>query len=66
MDNLPLQFIGGFLTQVDSSDTAPQRLALVVDTRSIGFDEHLDDLRALRRPLTGSGSCSSTRRTSRS
>ena len=44
VDNLPLQFIGGFLTQIDSSETAPQRLALVVDTRSIGFDEHLDEL----------------------
>ena len=44
VDNLPLQFVAGFLTQIDSSKTAPQRLALVVDSRSIGFDEHLDQL----------------------
>ena len=44
VDNLPLHFVGGFLDQINESESAPQRLALVVDTRSIGFDEHLNDL----------------------
>lgn len=44
VDNLPLQYVGVFLEQINESGDAPQRLALVVDTRSIGFDEHLDIL----------------------
>ena len=44
VDNLPLQYVGGFLKQINESGDAPQRLALVVDTRSIGFDEHLNIL----------------------
>ena len=44
VDNLPLAFVGGFLAQVGSAETGPDRLAMVVDTRSIGFDAHIDEL----------------------
>ena len=44
VDNLPLSFMSDFLERISESETGPQRLAMVVDTRSIGFDEHLDDL----------------------
>ncbi len=44
VDNLPLEFVGDFLTQIGESESGPQRLAMVVDTRSIGFDEYLEDL----------------------
>lgn len=44
VDNLPLPFVSGFLGQIADAEDTPQRLALVVDTRSIGFNDHLAEL----------------------
>lgn len=52
VDNLPLTFVGDLLARFEESDDEPLRLAIVADTRSLGFDEHLGDLLDLfdRRP----------------
>ncbi|MFJ5870437.1 RNase adapter RapZ [Dietzia maris] len=52
VDNLPLTFVGDLLARFEKSDDEPLRLAIVADTRSLGFDEHLGDLLDLfdRRP----------------
>src|SRR5699024_1326526 len=52
VDNLPLTFVGELLARFEESDDEPLRLAIVADTRSLGFDEHLGDLLDLfdRRP----------------
>lgn len=44
VDNLPLPFVGGFLDKIATEEGAPTRLALVMDTRSMGFDENVDEL----------------------
>ena len=44
VDNLPLSFLDEFLTGLGNTEDQPDRLAVVVDTRSIGFDTHIDDL----------------------
>ena len=44
VDNLPLAFVGDLLDRFGDSDDEPLRLAIVVDTRSLGFDDHLADL----------------------
>lgn len=46
VDNLPLAFVGELMDRVESPDSEPRRLALVVDVRSLGFDEHLTGLLA--------------------
>lgn len=46
VDNLPLSFIDDLLARFDESADEPRRLAIVADTRSIGFDEHLPELLA--------------------
>lgn len=44
VDNLPLVFIDDLLARFDQSSDEPRRLAIVADTRSLGFDEHLPEL----------------------
>ncbi|WP_010541705.1 RNase adapter RapZ [Dietzia alimentaria] len=44
VDNLPLTFVGDLLDRFGNSDDEPLRLAIVADTRSLGFDDHLADL----------------------
>jgi len=44
VDNLPLSFLDEFLTGLGNTEDQPDRLAVVVDTRSIGFDTYIDDL----------------------
>lgn len=44
VDNLPLEFVGELLERMQESDAEPRRLAIVVDVRSLGFDEHIADL----------------------
>lgn len=46
VDNLPLAFIDDLLARFDESADEPRRLAIVADTRSLGFDEHLPQLLA--------------------
>ena len=44
VDNLPLEFVGELLERMQESDAEPRRLAIVVDVRSLGFDEHIAEL----------------------
>lgn len=44
VDNLPLEFVGELLERMQESNAEPRRLAIVVDVRSLGFDEHIADL----------------------
>ncbi|MDV8000286.1 RNase adapter RapZ [Rhodococcus sp. IEGM 1408] len=44
VDNLPLEFVGELLERMQESNSEPRRLAIVVDVRSLGFDEHIAEL----------------------
>ena len=44
VDNLPLTFVQDLLTRFGETADEPRRLAVVADTRSLGFNEHIGDL----------------------
>ena len=44
VDNLPLGFVAELLERVWDTEGEPNRLAIVADVRSLGFDEHIGTL----------------------